>query len=54
MNGQLVKQHNVIRGSRVTGRSRAMPETEKPPAKPVDIYFQLHFTIAPLLQMGGK
>jgi hypothetical protein len=35
----LVKPHNVKRGSRVTGRNRAMPETEKPPAKPVDIYY---------------
>ncbi len=40
MNGQLVKPHNVKRGSRVSGRRRAMPETEKPPARLVDIYLK--------------
>lgn len=38
MNGQLAQPYNVKRGLRAPSRSRAMPETEKPPAKPVDIY----------------
>jgi len=46
MKGQLVKPHNVKRGSRVTGRSRAMPETEKPTAKPVDIYLYKEIVFA--------
>ena len=47
MNGQLVKPHNVKRGSRVSGRRRAMPETEKPPARLVDIYYDTNIIESP-------
>ena len=50
MNGQLVNPHNVKHGLRASSRSRATPETEKPPAKPVDIYYKQSI----LLKYQGK
>jgi len=35
------RPHEVKHGSRAASRSRAMPETEKPPAKPEDNYYVL-------------
>ncbi len=44
MLGQLAEPYEVIvRFTYRASRSRAMPETEKPPAMPEDIYFNLDF-----------
>lgn len=45
MLGQLAEPYEVIvRFTYRASRSRAMPETEKPPAMPEDIYFALKFS----------
>lgn len=49
MNGQLVNHNNVWHGLCASSRSRAMPETENPPDKPVIFTFMRFYLSDKLL-----